>query len=92
MAQNTQSNYQLTQTQVSTMLLQPLEAASVFLSLGPTIFDTDGSPVRVPVAPGSEADELQWIGESELIPANDYEFSEISLLPVSYTHLRAHET
>ena len=81
MAQNTQSNYQLTQTQVSTMLLQPLEAASVFLAAGPTIFDTDGSPVRVPVAPGSEADSLQWIGESELIPANDYEFSEISLLP-----------
>lgn len=81
MAQNVSNTSELTREQVSTMLLQPLEAASVFLALGPTIFDTDGSPVRVPVAPSSEAEALQWIGESELIPANDYDFSEISLLP-----------
>lgn len=81
MAQNTQNTSELTREQVSTMLIQPLEAASVFLAAGPTIFDTDGSPVRVPVAPGSEADELQWIGESEQIPNQTYDLSEISLLP-----------
>lgn len=81
MAQNVSNTSELTREQVSTMLIQPLEAASVFLAAGPTIFDTDGSPLRLPVAPGSEADSLQWIGESELIPSAEYDFSEISLLP-----------
>ena len=81
MAQNTQNTSELTREQVSTMLIKPLETASVFLAAGPTIFDTDGSPVRVPVAPGSEAESLQWIGESEQIPSQDYDLSEVSLLP-----------
>lgn len=81
MAQNVSNSSELTREQVATMLLHPLEEASVFLKLGPTVFDTDGSPVRVPVAPGTKADSLQWIGESELIPSTDYDFSEISLLP-----------
>ena len=81
MAQNVSNTPQLTKEQVATTLLRPLEAASVFLAAGPTIFDTDGSPLRLPVAPGTQQDNLQWIGESELIPNQDYELSEISLLP-----------
>lgn len=79
---NTTSNTtELTAEQVQTMLVQPVEATSVFLAAGPTIFDTNGSPVRVPVAPATEADALSWVGESEVIPEVDHDFSEISLLP-----------
>ena len=81
MALDTQVASELTQDQVSTILTQPLEQRSVFLAAGPTIFDTNGSPVRVPAAPGSEADELQWVGENELIPEVDPEMGEMSLLP-----------
>lgn len=81
MALDTQVASELTQDQVSTILTQPLEQRSVFLAAGPTIFDTNGSPVRVPAAPGSEADALQWVGENELIPEVDPEMGEMSLLP-----------
>ena len=81
MALDTQVASELTQDQVSTILTKPLEQRSVFLAAGPTIFDTNGSPVRVPAAPGSEADELQWVGENELIPEVDPELGEMSLLP-----------
>ena len=81
MALDTQVASELTQDQVSTILTKPLEQRSVFLAAGPTIFDTNGSPVRVPAAPGSEADELQWVGENELIPEVDPEMGEMSLLP-----------
>lgn len=81
MALDTQVASELTQDQVSTILTQPLEQRSVFLAAGPTIFDTNGSPVRVPAAPGSEADALQWVGENELIPEVDPELGEMSLLP-----------
>ena len=81
MALDTQVASELTQDQVSTILTKPLEQRSVFLAAGPTIFDTNGSPVRVPAAPGSEADALQWVGENELIPEVDPELGEMSLLP-----------
>ena len=53
----------------------------MFLAAGPTIFDTNGSPVRIPAMPASEQDELQWVGENELIPEVDPEFGETELLP-----------
>lgn len=72
---------ELTAEQVSTILTQPLEQVSTFLAAGPTIFDTNGSPVRVPAAPVSKAAELTWVGESERIPEVDPEFGESELLP-----------
>lgn len=81
MSNTTSNSSELTREQVATMLLHPLEEASTFLKLGPTIFDTDGSQVRVPIAPGTQQDNLQWIGEAEQIPTQDYDFSEVSLLP-----------
>lgn len=81
MAISTTVASELTQEQVSTILTQPLEQRSVFLEAGPTIFDTNGSPVRIPAAPASAADELEWVGENELIPEVDPEFGETELLP-----------
>ena len=59
---------ELTREQVATILTKPLEQASVFLAAGPTIHDTTG-PLRIPSAPApADADALEWVGESELIP------------------------
>lgn len=80
MALSTQTASELTQEQVVTILTEPLEQQSVFLASGPTIFDTDGSPVRVPTAPALDA-ELDWIGENELITEVDADFDELTLLP-----------
>lgn len=38
----------LTAEQVQAILVQPLMAAGVFLTAGPRIFDTNGSPDRIP--------------------------------------------
>ena len=81
MASSTENAAQLTAEQVSTILTKPLEQRSIFLAAGPTIFDTNGSPVRIPAMPASEQDELQWVGENELIPEVDPEFGETELLP-----------
>ena len=69
MAISTANAPELTAEQVQHILVKPLEAASVFLSAGPRIFDTDGSPVRVPKlgAPTNPA----WYGENELIADQD---------------------
>lgn len=81
MASSTETAAQLTAEQVSTILTKPLEQRSVFMAAGPTIFDTNGSPVRIPAMPASERDALQWVGENELIPEVDPEFGETELLP-----------
>lgn len=81
MAVSTTTAAELTNDQVSTILTAPLEQRSVFLAAGPTIFDTNGSPVRIPSIPGSEQDALQWVGENELIPEVDPDFGETTLLP-----------
>lgn len=81
MASSTTTAAALTAEQVSTILTKPLEQRSVFMAAGPTIFDTNGSPVRIPAMPASEQDALQWVGENELIPEVDPEFGETELLP-----------
>lgn len=78
---------ELTAEQVQTVLVKPLEAASTFLAAGPRIFDTAG-PLRLPKAPTSKADELQWIGENELIPDVDPDFDELHLLPSTMKSLK----
>lgn len=81
MAVSTTTAPELTQEQVSSILTKPLEQQSVFLAAGPTIFDTNGNPVRVPALPQSVAGELQWYGENELIGEVDPVFDELELLP-----------
>ena len=46
---------ELTTEQVIAILVEPLQAASVFLAAGPRIFDTNGSPVRIPKLNGMTA-------------------------------------
>lgn len=80
MAASTVTASELTAEQVQTILVRPLEDASVFLAAGPRIFDTNGSQVRIPKLGGPITDP-GWTGENELIPERDPSFDEIVLLP-----------
>lgn len=88
---STQTATELTAEQVRSVLTAPLETQSVFLASGPQIVDTAG-PLRLPFAPAAAALEddleadpaivgMKFVGENELIPELDPEFSEMSLLP-----------
>lgn len=79
MASSTVNSPELTQEQVQKILVQPLQAASVFLASGPRIFDvTAAGPVRIPrlVTMGAPS----WTGENQLIAEVDPDFSEVVLL------------
>ena len=70
---------ELTAEQVQRILIQPLEERSVFLASGPRIFDSNGSPVRIP----KQADPTspQWLGENEAAAESNPSFDEVTLLP-----------
>lgn len=77
---------ELLQTAVAKILVQPLEAKSVFLSSGPTIFNTS-SPLRIPKLGGPV--DVTWVGESEEIPDDeDVDFDEVSLMPSTMKSLK----
>lgn len=78
MSETTTANPELLREQVSSLLVQPLEAASVVLAAGPRIFDT-AEPLRIPKLVSST--EPGWVGEGELIPEHDVDFDEVRLMP-----------
>lgn len=66
---------------VSSMLVEPLTAASVVLASNPTVFQSS-EPLRVPTLTGDTNPE--WVGENELIPeADNLTFGEIELMPTN---------
>lgn len=79
MAVSTITAPELTAEQVQSILITPLETASTFLAAGPRIFDTDGSPVRIPKL--GAATNPAWYAENEQIANVDVDFDEITLLP-----------
>lgn len=81
----TQSN--LIKDQVSTMLVKPLEAASVMLASGATIFNSS-APLRIPRLDSSGP--VGFVGEGEQIP-DTYTVgnSEILLMPTERKSLKA---
>jgi HK97 family phage major capsid protein len=77
-SQTTANTGALIQQTVSQLLVKPLEAASVVLSAGPTILDTNG-PLTVPrLVSGVSAG---FIAESAPITEGNATFDTISLLP-----------
>lgn len=85
MALETATAPELTAEQVQRILVQPLEARSMFLASGPRIFDTAG-PVRIPkMGAGVDA---QWYAENEQIVDQDVSFDEVSLLPSTMKSLK----
>ena len=79
MATSTTTATQLTSEQVLDFLIRPLEAASTFLSSGPQIYDTDGSPIRIPKLTSMGAPA--FTAEGSAIAEVDPTFSEVTLLP-----------
>lgn len=81
MTETTATNPELLAEQVSSLLVQPLEAASVVLSSGPQIFDTAGV-LRIPrLVSGSTP---TFVAEGGLIPDTaEVDFDEIRLMPTN---------
>jgi len=78
MPASTTSAPELTREQVQAILVQPLQAASVFLAAGPRIFDVTAScPVRIPTLVGMTAPS--WHGENELLNEAEADFGEVVL-------------
>lgn len=78
MANDTVSANSLIREKVANMLVQPLEASSVILNAGATIFDSS-EPLRIPTI--EEGVNPAWVGENELIPEDEVQTGEISLMP-----------
>ncbi|TSE00662.1 phage major capsid protein [Skermania sp. ID1734] len=86
MAETTATNPQLLNDQVASLLVQPLEAASVVLSSGPRIFDTAGQ-LRIPKLTGGAT--VSFVAEGAQIPDTaDVTFDELSLMPTERTSLK----
>ncbi|MGX9295221.1 phage major capsid protein [Tsukamurella paurometabola] len=86
MAETTASNPTLLQDEVASLLVQPLEAASVVLSSGVRVFDTS-SELRIPrLVSGSTP---TFVPEGGLIPDTaDIAFDEIKLMPNARTSIK----
>ena len=81
----TSGNSTLIQSQVSSLLVQPLEQTSTFLAAGPTILDSS-SPVRVPrIANGVSAG---FVAEGAQISDGDVGFDEVTLMPSTLKGLK----
>lgn len=87
MSASVSSAASLTREQVQAILIEPLQQASVFLAAGPRIFDTDGSPVRVPKLTAMDAPS--FIGENTLIDEVEGTFDEVTLLPSSMKSVKS---
>jgi Phage capsid family len=89
MTETTTANPELLADQVSQLLVQPLEAASVVLSSGPRIFDTAGV-LRVPKITGS--DPVNFVGEGQEIASDhDTAFDEVVLMPTERKSIKVIE-
>ena len=79
MTETTAANPEFLADQVSQLLVQPLEAASVVLSSGPRIFDTAGV-LRIPKLVSGAT--VTFVGEGGQIPDDaDVDFDEVALMP-----------
>lgn len=87
MAISTDTTTELTTEQVRSTLVQPLQAASVFLAAGPRIFDT-ASQLRIPKAPQPDPAGIEWHGENEQITEADPDFDEVTLMPSTLQSLK----
>ena len=89
MALGTGDIAELLNDQVSALLVQPLEAASVVLSSGVRIFDTAGQ-LRIPKLTGSSA--VGFVGENEEIPSTHATtFDEVVLMPTDRKSIKVIE-
>lgn len=88
MAFDSNNSKSLIKDQVANMLVEPLEAASVVLAAGPSIFNSS-EPLRIPTL--NHSFDPQWVGENEEIPTekDGIEFGEIELMPTSRKSIKS---
>ncbi|OZD31695.1 phage major capsid protein [Rhodococcus sp. 06-156-3b] len=86
MVNSTVSAPEIIQEQVTGLLVQPLEAASVVLSSGVRIFDSS-EPLRIPTL--TAGINAGFVAENGLIPDDDVEFGEIKLMPSDRKSIKA---
>lgn len=78
-------NTTLLQSEVASLLVQPLEQQSTFLSAGPTILNS-ASPVRVPrISSGASA---SFVAAGSQITDGSVDFDEVQLLPSALKALK----
>ncbi|VDR37060.1 Predicted phage phi-C31 gp36 major capsid-like protein [Tsukamurella paurometabola] len=83
MAETTATNPELLADTISSLLVQPLEAASVVLASGPRIIDTAGV-LRIPKLVSGAT--VGTVAEGGLIPDTaDVDFDELTLMPTERT-------
>lgn len=71
--------------QVSSLLVQPLEAASIVLSNGVRVFDS-AEPLRIPTMTAGFTPTA--VAEATAIPVQDAAFSQINLMPSNRTSFK----
>lgn len=87
MVNSTVSAPQLIEDQVKGILVEPLEAASVVLQAGPTVFNSS-EPLRIKTLEDGFAPGI--VGENELIPDDgEASFGEIKLMPTERKSIKA---
>lgn len=83
--ETTTGNPTLLAEQVASLLVQPLEAASVVLSNGVQVFQTN-TELRIPrLTAGATAG---FVAEGAVIPEGDVAFDEVRLLPSTLKSLK----
>ena len=83
--ETTGGNSTLIQSEVASLLVQPLEQASTFLAAGPKILDSS-SPIRVPrITNGVTAG---FVAEGAQITDGDVGFDEVTLMPSTMKGLK----
>ncbi|MFW9241359.1 hypothetical protein ACOJAW_10405, partial [Corynebacterium striatum] len=79
MVHSTTTTSKMIEPQLSTMLMQPLESASVVMAAGPTVFDSS-EPLRIKKLVSGFTPK--WVAEGEEIPdGGEAGFDEIQLMP-----------
>lgn len=79
------ANGTLLQSQVASLLVQPLQQESTFLAAGPTVLDS-ASPLRIPrIANGVSAG---FVAEGVQIADGDVAFDEVTLMPSTLKSLK----
>ena len=87
MVNSTVSAPQLIEDQVKGILVEPLEAASVVLQAGPTVFNSS-EPLRIKTL--EDGFEPGIVGENELIPdGGEAAFGEITLMPTERKSIKS---
>ena len=83
--QTTSTLSTLQQSQIQSLLVQPLEAESVFLSSGPKIIDPNG-PIRIPRI--STGLSVGFVAEGGAIPETSVGMDEVTMLPSTLKSLK----